>query len=419
MEKSEELQDIKNLLSHVNTIRESYKKVAQATGENFNVFSILGLERREVQAHSAFIAHLLNANGRHGFGDAFLIEFISVLKEKNFENQDKEENIKEFEFKTERSTIKKEHFISKNYMPIKEEVLSKAQGGYIDILISENSSSGNIIMIENKIYAGEQKHQLRRYHNAFTSGLLVYLTLDGKPSSEKSARTIPYKCMSYEEDIIDWLEECQKIAVDNPVVRETIKQYKNLIKKLTNQNINSKMEKEIIKLITENEGYFNGLVELKKINIQNFIINETIKPIINEIAKDHKLIFNMRLGDKWPSFSFKNNDFEKLNIKEICFSSSSSSSIINMVYGFLPLKEENRNLEFESKMRLAFNEEFNTSITNGYTNWIVCEFFKEYSNWDDISTLKRIQFEKDAFKVCLKQKIQKMLEIVNKIALNH
>jgi hypothetical protein len=420
MEKSEDVQNIKNLLSQVNTIRKGYEKVAQATGENFNVFSILGLERREVQAHSAFIAHLLNANGRHGFGDAFLIEFISVLKEKNSENQDKKENIKEFEFKTERSIIKKEHFISKKYIPKKEEVLSKAQGGYIDILISENSSSDRVIMIENKIDAEEQEHQLRRYHNAFPNGLLVYLTLDGKISSEESAETIPYRRMSYENDIVKWLDQCQKIAVDNPVVRETIKQYKNLIKKLTNQNINSDMNKEILKTIVskgkkQNFESFISLVVLKN-EIFRIAVKEHLYPTLDNLCQEYDLKHNFdkekfaNKGSDWLSLSLNSSFMDKNNI-EIGFSFNTKTSANNLIIGFkyLNFKIKN-NFDYELLKKNYENELQGKRIeTDG---WPAFQYVDQYRNWEYLSVLKEVihgDFKKD-----LSKKIYNLVHIAEK-----
>ncbi len=45
-------------------------------------------------------------------------------------------------------------------------------------------------MIENKIYAGEQKNQLLRYHNAYREGKLLYLTLFGDESEQHKTFTV-------------------------------------------------------------------------------------------------------------------------------------------------------------------------------------------------------------------------------------
>jgi hypothetical protein len=71
------LNTINQLLSEVQTISESYDRVADATGERFNIFSILRMESDEVATHSRFIAELLDRNGSHGLKDDFLILFIN------------------------------------------------------------------------------------------------------------------------------------------------------------------------------------------------------------------------------------------------------------------------------------------------------------------------------------------------------
>jgi hypothetical protein len=75
-----EIKTIENLLSQVNIIRTSYERVAHATGENFNIFSVLRIEHYEETTHSRFIAELLNPNGCHGKGVLFLNEFLEKIQ---------------------------------------------------------------------------------------------------------------------------------------------------------------------------------------------------------------------------------------------------------------------------------------------------------------------------------------------------
>src|SRR5690606_17360350 len=120
-------------------------------------------------------------------------------------------------------------------------------GGRIDVFIKDKNSE--VIMIENKINAREQQNQLLRYKNAFPCGKLFYLTLDGKESDcEKTKESqLKYFTISYNSDIIYWLENCKKTAIDTPMLREVLSQYIYLLKKITNQNTNKEMSKEITK----------------------------------------------------------------------------------------------------------------------------------------------------------------------------
>jgi hypothetical protein len=73
------MNEIENLLYQITAIRKQYDKMAELTGENFNVFKVLGLTTNEVRTHSAFIAELLNPKGSHGQKDVFLKLFLEVL----------------------------------------------------------------------------------------------------------------------------------------------------------------------------------------------------------------------------------------------------------------------------------------------------------------------------------------------------
>ena len=42
------------------------------------------------------------------------------------------------------------------------------------------------------------------------------------------------------DEILTWLGRCQQIAVQHPIIRETLLQYINLIKELTHQMENDK-----------------------------------------------------------------------------------------------------------------------------------------------------------------------------------
>ena len=210
-------------------------------GENYNLFSILSIERYELK-HSALIANLLDPKGSHGCGDAFLRAFFEIaLKERTYLFED--------------CTLP--HSYTEYYTgPIAGDT-----GGRIDILVESKSSHYGLI-IENKIYAGDQDKQLTRYDNygKETFGadgyLLVYLTLYGCDASKestatKSAEEVGYLRLSYAEDILRWLEQCVRLADNKPLVRESLNQYIRTIKQLTYQDMNQKNIEKIIDLAVD------------------------------------------------------------------------------------------------------------------------------------------------------------------------
>ena len=208
-------------------------------GENFNLFSILSIERYELK-HSALIANLLDPKGSHGCGDAFLRAFFEIA-------------LKGTAYPFESSTpldSRTEHYTG----PIAGDT-----GGRIDILVK---SSHYGLIIENKIYAGDQDKQLIRYDNygkeifGADGYLLVYLTLYGYDASKestatKSAEEVGYLRLSYAEDILRWLEQCARLAYDKPLVRESLNQYIRTIKQLTYQDMNEENIQTIIDLAVD------------------------------------------------------------------------------------------------------------------------------------------------------------------------
>lgn len=136
------------LLNQISTISKSYELVAKSTGENFNLFQILGLETAEVKTHSRFIAELLNPKGSHLQGDLFLRLFINYLNHLTQKiESDEIENLL-------LSNSINLNFNSTNV--IVEKHIGKVideESGRIDICLLD--SQNNIICIENKIYARE------------------------------------------------------------------------------------------------------------------------------------------------------------------------------------------------------------------------------------------------------------------------
>ena len=189
-------------------------KEKEKRGELFNVFSILGVDVDEL-SHSSLIAELLNPMGMHGRGDVFLKAFLECIE------------------------IKPENFcnisvqVEKDIGPLNAD---KTEGGRIDIIIEFGKTYS--IVIENKIRAGDQEKQLIRYEKYlkqnFAKYTILYLTLDGHAPSEGSAEDVNnITCISYENHILKWLETCSYIAIQQPLIRESLIQYINLIKDLT------------------------------------------------------------------------------------------------------------------------------------------------------------------------------------------
>lgn len=327
---------IEKLLMEVKAIRKKYDLLASITGANFNIFQILGLQSREVRLHSSFIAELLNTEGSHGQGDKFLMLFTAHLKIK--------------EFITPLSKTYVEHFTSQ-ISPDGE------NGGRIDILLEDVNKKR--IIIENKIYAYDQPKQLIRYKNFDRDALLLYLNLFGSKPLDESGKELEegmdYKIISYENDIVLWLEACMKEAATLPIIRETIHQYLNLIKKLTNQSIFETMNDEITKLLIEQPEYFVNVPSI-------YFAYEKLKKSIYDQFFD---LLEKKLIEKRLVFNIEGTDIE------IQLQAGEGTDGFNFAYRFAPKNNQVRcNIENRLKNKIQ------NSIIFKSTN---VELFEKYS----------------------------------------
>lgn len=274
--------DIENFFGLIHSIYEQRDKLIEEKGYKFNIFNILGIHTDEVKLHSAFLAELLSPSGSHQMGSLFLEKFIEKLGDIKF-TFDKKVNVT----------------IEKDIGPISED---EKNGGRLDIEISNGE---NVIIIENKIYASDQNKQLIRYYNYRPDAHLFYLTLDGHEPSDESCMDgtfkVPYKCMSYEKDIIDWLESCLNETLKHPLLHNTLIQYINILKQLTNQSLIHTMD--------------NILASAIKNNIKTALEIEREMPIIrNQYHSEFWKILSKKLNikienldlktpNKWPNYS--------------------------------------------------------------------------------------------------------------------
>ena len=196
----------------------------------------------------------------------------------------------------------------------------KRTGGRIDILIKDDT--GRTISIENKIYAGDQQFQIERYVNYNKSkNKVYYLTLTGDEPNENSkgglSSKTDFQCLSYSNDIIDWLEACQMQAVSKPVIRESIRQYILLLKKLTHQLPDNEMEDKIIKLINSNYLQARTVansIEKAEILAAEELLNEIEVLLIAEEDKNWFLETD-DISKKWKGLNYWRKDIEKFWIK--------------------------------------------------------------------------------------------------------
>ena len=250
----------------------------RARGETFNVFEVLGLSSAEVRTHSPFIAELLRPDGSHGLDSVPLSLFLQVLN-----------TYHEIPFAFDAKNARV--YVEKNIGAIDE---GYEDGGRIDIVVE---SSGKAIIIENKIYAGDQHKQLTRYYRyamrRYGEGnyVLLYLTLDahdaGASSSGDGTEQTSYLKISYGREIQSWLRMCLSSSYDRPIIRETLKQYLFLILNLTN-NMASNND-EIIQMMIKNPEVTTRILSVQQ-EYKQTVIDTRLKEGFEKLAAERDMI---------------------------------------------------------------------------------------------------------------------------------
>jgi hypothetical protein len=298
------------MLSEITGINKKYEKISDISGDRFNIFEILNLKSDEL-SHSKFIAELLNPKGSHGKKKEFLDLFLEKIGEKDFYRND------------DSVTVETEKVIG---------YVTSDSGGRIDILITSNSKQ---IIIENKIYAGDQPNQLLRYRNYNPKARLIYLTLDGSDSGD--AKGIEYTPLSYTDDIIPWLEECRKEAANHPILRETLTQYILLIKDLTCLARSDEMKEEYLKVILKDEENLSAALDIANniTEVKRRAIADKFIPELEQLAE--KQGWELTIDEKdyfasWWGFAFKKGnlsvdfEFKSPNLKGLMYGIVSSKT---------------------------------------------------------------------------------------------
>lgn len=289
------------LIDDANRIIDHQKEISILKGENFNIFSILKMESKENATHSALLGELLDPEGSHNMGKIFLQLF---LKTNSIEGID-----------LESARVKLEHYVGERDDAAKI-------GGRVDIFIYDKNYY--TICIENKIYAPDQNVQVERYcgYNS-NKNQVLYLTLEGDEPSDSSKGKLKsgehYFNISYSVDIIKWLILCLKEASTYPILRESINQYLILIKKLTNQLTDTKMENEIQNLIRKNYIATKTLESNVRIIEKNYA-QKFLEEIKNELEKELKdgwvIETSSDLDELWTGLYINHQEWpEKVYVK--------------------------------------------------------------------------------------------------------
>jgi len=295
-------------------LQQFYEKKEKMKLRGFNDFNYIDLLKGyyDENTHSKIIAEFLNPEGSHYQGSIFLDKFLDIIGKQNSNKNWK---------------VQTEFFV--------ENCIGNGQGR-IDIFLYNDSNE--FIIVENKIFAGDQQSQIKKYVECIKKGdsskkiLVIYLTLDGKKPSEWSldGYTIEnenllengnfvadIKLLSYKTDILEWLSRCISDIENISNLKEALKQYKKAVESVTDMEENimnlkdflSKDEnKEILIDLIENFDEFYMFLKRSNGLCKKNIEQEQLEVIIEQI----KYQIRKNIANKIKEFLKK----EKYNVIE-------------------------------------------------------------------------------------------------------
>lgn len=172
------------------------------------------MEQDEENTHSRFLGDLLNPRGAHGQGNLFLREFLDHCHHK-----------------LDRVPLPSSTYSAERFVETERGI----PGGRIDIVLS-CPQLGQLIAIENKIFAPEQPQQMARYYRWIESlrykpdqQILIFLTPDGRlPVSADGCKCLS---LSYCDDISAILNKA-RTAIEAENLYTIIRQYLDVITNL-------------------------------------------------------------------------------------------------------------------------------------------------------------------------------------------
>lgn len=237
------------LMTKAAILLEEQERELTASGRGFNLIQVLRCSAKEL-SHSAFIAELLSEDGSHRQGRLFLDAFFAVMADQDVMDTSDFAALK-WSVKLEMKTQKDED-----------------KTGRIDIALLTDDGK-HAILIENKIWAGDQYRQLQRYVNAAERwGYAVqclYLTPRGRAPSEYSLGkpdviSSKVKCVSYEHHINTWLSRCQQLLPKRSQLTYAIEQYQDNIPLITKGV--SRMDDALSTLIESTPGHLEAACKI-------------------------------------------------------------------------------------------------------------------------------------------------------------
>ncbi len=276
-----DIEKFESMLKQIKVLSDKLEVKKLRGNNDYNLFLALFDASDEVRLHSRFICSLLDPNSPHYQKELFLELFIKAC------------GLEDFGLNSQIAKVYKEY-------------------ENIDIYITDGTKH---IILENKIYAGDQEAQIKRYiktiqqENGNEAEIYVLFLSpqgreptgysldglkikDGRISNEKGDEIAKFKAISYDKEITAWLDLCLEETGNLTNLSAVISQYKNVIEKIYGKYKGVQMDaNEISKIILEN---YDIVEEIKN---KYFDIANSNK--LNEFMSNVKTELEKRLSQEW------------------------------------------------------------------------------------------------------------------------
>ncbi len=299
---------MEKFLKEVEQLKIKQSKQKERGLNDYNLLTTVLKPHDEVRLHSRMIGSLLNPDGKHYQNTLFLEIFLKTLDLNDF-------------------------FLDINRVKLELEYKN------IDLYLTDGNKH---IIIENKVYAGDQPSQIKRYILELINDkknelneenlLIIYLTIDrdipsayslGKENdniedeyfeikNDKDGKLLTYKgndhklinkifrfkSIHYIDEILKWLDKSKHEIQNITNLNEAIKQYIEVVKLINGIGV-EKVDQ--LESILEDENNFKSAVEVYK--------------KMAEILKNNKEVFYTALKEKCKSQNINFEEFGSTNFR--------------------------------------------------------------------------------------------------------